>query len=82
MPAAKQKAQRILCVFSSIFATQMARCSRRSGAQAVRRGLCGAVQRKNTKFRAKKSAQGLKKSIVSCKINTGMYFVIYGGIFI
>ena len=29
-PAAKQKAQRILCVFSSIFATQMVRRSRRS----------------------------------------------------
>ena len=32
VPAAKQKAQIILCVLSSIFATQMVRRSRRSGA--------------------------------------------------
>ena len=41
VPAAKQKAQIILCVLSSIFATQMVRRSRRSGAYGVSRDLCG-----------------------------------------
>ena len=41
--AAKQKAQMILCVLSSIFAKQIVLRSRGSGAQTIRRELHGAA---------------------------------------